>query len=127
VLVAGRTGILSAVRRALFIAVAAVAGGMLVGALGAASEARRSPALRLADRQPLTLRGVHFRARELVRVQVTADSGTRTRRVRTTASGSFVSQFGPVLDRCSGLYAVAVGSRGSRATLKMPQPLCPPS
>jgi hypothetical protein len=118
---------LSAVRKALPIAVAAVAAGILAGALGAAPEARRTPALRLADREPLTLRGVHFRTRELVRVRVTADSGTRTRRVRTTATGSFVSQFGVVLDRCSALYAVAVGSRGSRATLKMPQPLCPPS
>lgn len=83
--------------------------------------------MRLADREPLTLRGVRFRTRELVRVRVTADGGTRARRVRTTASGSFVSQFGLTLDRCSGLYAVAVGSRGSRAILKLPEPLCPPS
>ena len=100
---------------------------MLVGALGAATEARRSPALRLADREPLTLSGVRFHARELVRVKVTADSGTASRRMRATASGSFTSQFDLALDRCSGLYAVAVGSRGSRATLKLPEPLCPPS
>jgi hypothetical protein len=115
------------VKKALLLVVAAAAAATLVGALGAATETRRSPALRLADREPLTLRGVRFRTRELVRVEATASTGTEARRARATASGSLRVQFSLALDRCSGLYAVAFGSRGSRAKLKLPQPLCPPS
>jgi hypothetical protein len=114
-------------RKMLLIVTAAAVAAVLVDSLGATADGRRSPALRLVDREPITLTGVRFRGRELVRVEVSADGGAATRRVRSTAAGAFTARFAQTLDRCGGLYAHAVGSRGSRAKLKLPQPLCPPS
>jgi hypothetical protein len=82
--------------------------------------------LGLADTAPLKLRGRGFHARERVRVSVSAERRA-TKRVVATAAGSFVVTFADIsVDRCNGLVAVAVGRRGSRATYKQPQPLCPP-
>jgi hypothetical protein len=82
--------------------------------------------LKVADTAPLKLRGNGFLARERVRVTVSA-RGRGVKRVIANAAGSFVVAFEAVsMDRCSRLVAVAVGSQGSRASLKRPQPQCPP-
>jgi hypothetical protein len=104
----------------------------LVAALawsGAASGGTSKPALRLLDRQPVTLRGWGFKERERVRVTVVANR-TFVRTVRTTAAGTFRVTFdGAFLssDRCgNGWTITARGARGDAATLKLPQPECPP-
>jgi hypothetical protein len=110
-------------------AVVLAAGAFAVGvAAGRAdSNENRTPRLRLADPAPLTLRGTGFAAGERVRVTLTAAT-TRTNRVVAGRSGRFlVSLAGVPYDRCLGMSAQAVGSEGSLARLKLPQPLCPPS
>jgi hypothetical protein len=82
--------------------------------------------LRLVDSAPLKLRGRGFVARERVRITVSA-RGRTAKRVTASAAGAFLAVFRDVsVDRCSGLTVVAVGSQGSRASLKLPQPQCPP-
>ena len=95
--------------------------------VGVEGEAKRVPALRLLERQPLVLRGKSFLPRELVRVTVTADGQRSVRRIRASTTGVFTASFiSVVLDRCGGVLAVAAGARGSQARLKLPQPACPP-
>jgi hypothetical protein len=96
--------------------------------VGVEIESKRVPALRLLDRQPLSLRGKSFLPRELVRVTVTTDGQRTVKRIRATATGAFTANFVSLeLDRCSGALVVASGFRGSQATLKVPQPACPPA
>lgn len=92
---------------------------------GAAVATPTRPALSLADRSPLALRGTGFVPREAVRVVVVAAGERRVRLVRASARGTFVATFAGVSvhDACS-LVARAVGSRRSYA--KLPLPLCPP-
>jgi hypothetical protein len=93
----------------------------------AATDAGRRPALQLIDRQPLTLKGSRFRARERVRVTVTLNDHAYVRWTRASRPGTFAVRFGDVhVDRCSGFIARAIGNGGSRASYKLPQPLCPP-
>jgi hypothetical protein len=98
-----------------------------LGGIGSATGGTAGKAtLRLLDKQPVTLRGVSFRARERVRVTITSDEFRRARTVRATLRGSFTAQFDVSLDRCMGLIATANGGNGSRAAYKLPQPQCPP-
>lgn len=108
---------------------------VLLGAAGAAatvvlalpSAAAAPESLRLFHRSPVELAGRDFVARERVRVRVTTAGERAVRRVRASRSGSFRVTFSSVdVDRCSGLSAVATGSRGSRATLKRVPLECPP-
>jgi hypothetical protein len=112
------------VATALLVAVIAIA------AAGAGTTAeQRSPALQVADRQPLVVQGVRFKSRERVRVTVSAEDERATRRVRASTRGAFSASFTPMtLDRCSDLLASAIGSAGSRAALRLKaQPQCPPA
>jgi hypothetical protein len=97
----------------------------LLGSAAGGGESREKATLKLSKGIPLTLRGAHFLANERVRVTVSSEF-TRTKRVTANDSGVFVVSFQTAYDRCSGLLAVAVGARGSRAGLKMPQLGCPP-
>lgn len=98
---------------------------LLPAAAGAESIAGK-PALRLVSASPLTIRGLRFVAKERVRVMV-LEAGSATRRVSADVQGTFVASFQETsADRCSALSVLAVGSRGSRAALKRPGPLCPP-
>jgi hypothetical protein len=97
----------------------------LVGVGAGDGESRSRATLKLSKGIPLTLRGAHFLPGERVRVTV-SNSLKRTKLVRSTSSGTFVVSFQDSLDRCNGLLALAIGARGSRATLKMPQLGCPP-
>lgn len=108
----------------VIVALALVASGSAAQANERGTSGRAT--LRLVDTAPLKLRGRGFLARERVRITVSAQ-GRTTRRVIAGANGSFVVAFSDfVLDRCHGLTVVAVGAGGSRASLKLPQPQCPP-
>ena len=101
--------------------------GLLASALpaggGAAAE---KPALRLAKRAPLTIVGLRFQAGERVTIIVNGTSGERALRT-ATPEGSFTARFEKLaLGRCDGLFVRASGSRGSRAVLKRPAPMCLP-
>jgi len=112
--------------RMLLVLAAALA--LTVGANAATiSGSSTKPTLRLAAKTPVTLRGLSFKARELVLITVRVDKTTAaTRRVRATSTGSFAVTFAGISanDPCA-LDAVASGSRGSRAALKLPERMCP--
>ncbi|MDQ2984737.1 MAG: hypothetical protein M3R70_12585 [Actinomycetota bacterium] len=85
------------------------------------------PTIRIAHRSPLVIRGRHFKAAERVTVKVVTRA-TRVRRTQATPDGSFGASFGDVpADRCSSFRVRAIGSRGSVAFIKLPQPLCAPA
>ena len=109
------------------VAVAAVAGIALVLGLAAwtAPPTGSKPALRLLDSSPLAVKGSSFRAGE--RVQVVTSTGALVR-VRAGSRGGFVARFPTVLvDPCNGVVVNALGSRGSRASFKLPARQCPPA
>lgn len=99
--------------------VAAVAAALLgVGASSGSASSRVAPAVRFVKLHPFTVAGSHFKARE--RVTLTLVSGKHWTATRTsTAAGTFSASFATsALTKCSAYTVRAVGSRGSRATLK---------
>jgi hypothetical protein len=112
ILTVGRLTLFSA---ALLVAVAVAIPTTAGGSAGAK--------VRVVALSPLTVRGTGFKAHE--RVHVTVSPGG-TRRVRARGDGSFRVAFGRPADRCTGLSVYAVGARGDRASLKLPQLACPP-
>lgn len=109
------------------LAVAALA--LVLVPAGAAVEAGATgkAKLRLLDTAPLKVKGSGFRARERVVVRVTGRGGVARKRVAAGPAGAWVLTFpGIAYDRCNGLVVSAIGSRGTRVGLKLPQPLCPP-
>jgi hypothetical protein len=99
----------------------------LAGSAGATQDGKR-PLLRLTDAQPVELSGQRFRATERVRVTVVTGTTRSSRIVRASRAGAFVTTFSELsADRCSGLFAVAVGAGGSRATFKLVPLGCPPT
>ena len=91
------------------------------------SATSREPTMKIVDRTPLTLRGTGFAAGERVRLVVRVP-GRVQKRVTASRQGIFVAAFNKAAyNRCSGLTAFAIGSRGSRARLLLPAPVCPPS
>ena len=109
------------------IAVGALALGILLLAASAGSGSTTAdPKLRLTSLAPLQVNATGFRAGELVGVRVLAPKPA-TKRVSAGSAGAFVARFSDVtVDRCSDVAIVAVGARGSRASLKRPAPECPP-
>ena len=115
----------------VFVALAAV---VVAGALqasvprasdGAAATSAKAR-LALVRRAPLTIRGTSFASREHVKL-VIASKKRITKLLYATAGGSFVVRFpGVRVDRCVGFAAFAIGARGSRATLGLPNVFCPP-
>jgi hypothetical protein len=108
----------------LALAVAAVAGGLFVGAPGAAAAPR--PALRIADDVPMTLRGSGFRPREPVRVVVHMGPKRLTRSLRAQAAGTFTVRFaGLRLDYCAiPLTLRAHGTQSGLARARIPRRQC---
>jgi hypothetical protein len=94
-------------------------------ALGATSA---QPVLRLLDRTPVTVTGRGFQPGETVRLRLTLQGETWTRRA-TSATGSFRATFTISLGRCRSFSLQAFGSKGSRARLfaTAPAPDCSPS
>ena len=107
------------------LAAAAVAA---LAATGAVAQTAR-PTLRLVSVSPTTVAGAHFKAREHVRVRLQTSERSATRRLIATRLGRFVAHFGSQpFDPCnSSLSVTAVGARGSRAAVKLPQRECPPA
>jgi hypothetical protein len=112
-----------------------VAALMLVGTLvivpvSASAGERPPPALRVTALAPVQVAGRHFNANERVRLHVTRGETTVTRTVNATRLGGFRTTFTgiSITDRCSSALLVrAVGARGSRASVKLPQLHCPPA
>jgi hypothetical protein len=108
------------------IAVFAAALALLLGWGLPAAGSLTVPSLRLLSRAPITVQGMHFRARERVRVTLLA-ARDRVVRVTTSAAGVFTARFAGIsADRCADLSIQAVGAGGERALLKV-RPLCPPA
>jgi hypothetical protein len=110
-------------------AVVAAALALVLSGVGTGAGSSQHPSLRFAQRTvPLRIAGSHFRVRERVRVTATVSATRSTRRVRASAKGSFVAIFATGAGRCSEVRVIAVGSGGSRATLKrLPSPACLPA
>ena len=81
-------------------------------AAASAADASRRARLLPASSDPFKVRGTGFRARERVRVTVSATNG-----------GTFLLTFSGI-DACGGVEAVARGSRGSRASFQMSSLRC---
>jgi hypothetical protein len=98
----------------------ATAAGLVALGFGGVSPAApgSSPALRLVDATPLTVRGTGFAGHERVRLRLKRESGVVVRRAQATATGRFVVRFGVVVPPCPTWAVVARGSLGSRATLR---------
>ena len=82
----------------------------------AAQSAR--PKLTIASMNPLRVAGSGFKARERVVLSV----GRRRKAVTADARGRFTAGFGRAM--CSGGTILAVGSRGSRAAVRLPRTVC---
>jgi hypothetical protein len=99
----------------------------LVPAGAAATQSANGRArLQVTQGATLVIRGANFVRGERVRLTITANSVVRKRAV-ANRRGMFLVQAPVFFDRCtSALRVVAVGSRGSRAMVKLPQAVCPP-
>jgi hypothetical protein len=117
----------AAMRTALVIALTVCLALFGTAASGGNATSSGNATLKLQGGAPLTLRGAGFVRAE--RVVVSVRSGQRqSKHVTANGRGGFVVSFRRIsYDRCDPLYALAVGSRGSRAALKMLPRLCPPS
>jgi hypothetical protein len=118
-------GILHSMRRiATLTALALVI--VLVGAT-AVQSASGQARLRLLSSAPLKVKGTGFASGERVVVRLKGAASVTRKRTTANRAGAWVLSF-PRLsaDRCDVLIVSAVGNRGSRAGLKLPQPLCPP-
>ena len=95
-----------------------VSAAALVLALVSAASAEAAPAaaLRIIERDPLTFKGLHFKAGERVRLVVTLKRTTRTHKLRAGAAGTFMTTFADLVwqRRDGNLTVHATGSRGSR-------------
>jgi hypothetical protein len=111
--------------RIVLVVIFALSLALLGSTAGDGGQVSTKPTLKLSRGAPLTVRGANFRPSEKVRVTVKSER-TRTKLATATGSGVFVVRFQDAYDRCSGLLATAIGDRGSRAMLKLPQPMCPP-
>jgi len=113
--------------RALIVALAFVLVPVALGASPTSSTTTSvRPQLRVVDRSPLTLRGTHFRSREVVSVKL--DFGTRTlvRQARATAAGAFAVTFVGVRYNPCGTPP-EISARGTRSGLVVgvgPRPDC---
>src|SRR5437870_13495042 len=109
-------------RVAVFVGVVAVAAASALGCAASTGSGGHAT-LRLVSSSPLTVRGVHFRSHE--RVRVTA--GARTVRATAGSNGGFVVTIRGA-DRCNVTRLLARGSAGSYVVLKMlPSPECLPA
>jgi hypothetical protein len=117
-----RAGILVEMSRAAILVL--VLGAAFAPAAVARDAAK--PSLGLLTKQPLTIRGLHFKTEERVRVRVAAHGSAFSRTTIATVTGSFTVRFRLSLRRCDRFSVQAFGSEGSRARLlpTMPSPDC---
>ncbi len=82
--------------------------------------------LRLLNTSPVKVRGTGFSAGERVVVRVIGMAGITRKSATAGRRGGWTLTFPKnAYERCGSLFVSAVGSRGSRAGLKLPHPLCP--
>jgi hypothetical protein len=98
--------------------------GLLAMAFLAAASATAStttptarPTLMLTHRAPLVVRGMHFRAGELVRLTATAGTTHAVAAGTTTRRGVIVARFHYSPPLCMKLVVQATGQRGDHARL----------
>jgi len=108
------------------IALIAATLALLSGGIANGVTNKSHPALRLMDSAYVAVRGTGFKPHERVRV-VVVTRVRKTKRVVAGAAGRFTVRF-PRLNSsdCYGLSVTAVGSKGSRASLKVPRGECTP-
>lgn len=101
---------------------------LVLGSVAAAAGASVSGSakLRFVGTAPLKVKGTGFVPGERVVVRVKGMAGVSRKRTTAGRTGSWVLSFSRPADRCDVLVVTALGTRGSRAGLKQPQPLCPP-
>jgi hypothetical protein len=93
--------------------------------LAGAAETRHAK-LTIVKASSMTVRGIDFHRGERVRVTVHQPKAISTRHVTATRAGTFLARFPNVkIAACQPWSVIAVGSRGSRATL-VRRPACPP-
>jgi hypothetical protein len=100
---------------------------MLLVVAAPAAATLSAPRLQALVREPLRIRGTHFRAGERATVTLLAPVW-RVRHVTVGPQGAFVTGFGNVLDDpCSGFFVRAVGATGDHAAMRgLPLTQCPP-
>jgi hypothetical protein len=100
---------------ALIVALVVLNGGPAsVAADAHPSGADRRATLEITKIEPLAVTGRGFKVSE--RVRVSADSSRKT--LRASTRGRFVVRFVDV-DPCNGLVVMAVGNKGSRASIAL--------
>lgn len=101
-----------------------------IGAAALAVPAAQSgtvPKLRLVTVQPLVVRGESFRSGERVTITALTASGSSRVLVRVSSAGRFKATVRFIARPCGTSLGVrAVGSLGSRATLRLPGVPCIP-
>lgn len=102
----------------------AIIGTILLAASTAA--ATTGPRVALADRSPVRIVGVGFKAHDRISVRVHPTVGPDFGRVVTAGqSGMFVARFQDrTLERCTGYVITASGTSGRRATHRELPPSC---
>jgi hypothetical protein len=94
--------------------------------LGQAVAAQPRPTLRLDDDSaPPSLRGVGFQPREHVRLVIVSGATRSVRKLVATRFGRFVVRLKADMNACQGFSATALGSKGTKVTLKRAPGQCP--
>lgn len=100
---------------------------LVAGSASAAdSVADRKAKLAVVSGKPLALGGTGFLPNERVRITLLASIKRTVRRAAAGPTGSFKVSIPPAADGCSLMIAHAVGSQGSRASVRIGGPPCPP-
>jgi hypothetical protein len=104
-----------------------IAAGICIAAAGQSGAAVQRATLRIVDDStPPTLRGTGFQPHERVRVTIVAGTTRTVRPTVASASGRFLLRLTTIdINACAGFSTVAVGNRGTRATLKRAPGQCP--
>jgi hypothetical protein len=106
--------------------VLAVISSLVALLLGEAVAAQPRASLRLDDdTAPALLRGAGFQPREHVRIVVVSGATRNMRQVVATRLGRFVMRMRADMNACQGFSIRAVGSMGTKATLKRAPGQCP--
>lgn len=101
---------------------------LVLAPAGAAADqtARGKARLQILGGASLIVRGAQFVPGERVKVSVAGDHSMSKRTV-ANSRGAFAVRFSMPFDRCnSSLRVLATGDRGSRASAKRPEMMCPP-
>jgi hypothetical protein len=91
-----------------------------------AHQSRARPALALAGRRPVVVRGRDFTPHVKVRVLVTA-SVTVGRNVVPNGGGTFTATFATMIDRCTGWRVRAIQTGHAPVVIGGAQPECAPA